>query len=264
MAYSDEIKKIQQGAFAELYKIKAGEETWYYTTYEKEIVFESNTYEPKPIKRGAFTYDDKLKAQRIKIAAPLAEPVKRYIGNSPIEPTKITITRVFVDNPTFAKVLFFGEVIGVTMQKGIADIDCESTSLIFRNKLPLWCHQAFCNNKLFDSQCTVDPNLFKISGAITISGNDLVSTAFAAKPDGWFANGHCKTAYGDIRLITNHVGDTITLQIPFDSRLAGGATVIAFAGDDKKPSTCRDKFNNFENFKGMPFIPSNNPVIFGA
>lgn len=264
MTYSDEIKKIQQGPFAELYKFKAGDESWYYTTYEKEVVFESNTYEPRPIKRSSFTYDDKLKAQRIKISAPMADPLKRYISHAPPEPTRVTITRVFVDTPNFFKVLFIGEVIGITMQKGIAEADCESTSLIFRNKIPLWCHQAFCNNQLYDGQCTVDRNAFKISAVITISGNDLISAAFTSQPSDWLTLGHVLTAYNDIRLITNHVGDTITLQIPFDSRLASGATVTAFAGCDKKYSTCDTKFANFPNFKGFPFIPANNPVIYGA
>src|SRR3989304_3533267 len=138
MTYSDEIKKLQQGAFAEIYKITSGDETWYYTTYEKDVVFESNTYLSSPIKRSAFSFDEKLKSQRIKITAPLTDPLKRYIGNSPIEPTKIIITRVFIDNPAFFKIIFIGEIIGVTMLKGIADVDCESISLIFRQRLPLW------------------------------------------------------------------------------------------------------------------------------
>src|SRR3990172_9220382 len=136
MSYKDEIKKIQQGAFAELYKIKAGDETWYYTSYEQEMVFEGNTYKKSPLKRGTITFDDRLKAQRIKISAPLADPMKKYIGNSPIEPTEITVIRVFIDNPTFFKIIFRGEIIGITMVKGIAEIDCESSSLVFKNKLP--------------------------------------------------------------------------------------------------------------------------------
>jgi len=264
MSYKDEIKKIQQGAFAELYKIKAGDETWYYTSYEQEMVFEGNTYKKSPLKRGTITFDDRLKAQRIKISAPLADPMKKYIGNSPIEPTEITVIRVFIDNPTFFKIIFRGEIIGITMVKGIAEIDCESSSLVFKNKLPPVVHQAFCNNRLYDSECGVDPNNFKVQTTVTISGNDLSSTDFSSKPNGWFTNGHVKTTYNDIRLITNHVGNTITLQIPFDSRMGTGATVTAFAGCSKKPSECLNKFSNFANFKGMPFIPANNPVVFGA
>lgn len=264
MSYKDEIKKIQQGSFAEIYKIKANDETWYYTSYEKTISFESNIYEKSPIKRGTITFDDRLKAQRIKISAPLVDPIKKYIGNSPIEPTEITITRIFIDNPAFFKAIFLGEIIGITMVKGIAEVDCESSSLIFKNKLPPYIHQAFCNNRLYDTECTVDPNNFKVTAPVTLSGNDLISTAFAEKPDGWFTNGHMKTTYNDLRLITNHVGNTITLQIPFDSRLVTGSTVTAFAGCSKQPSECRNKFVNFDNFKGMPFIPTNNPTVFGA
>jgi len=64
-------------------------------------------------------------------------------------------------------------------------------------------------------------------------------------------------------MITNHVGGVITIQLPFDSRLKVGNTVIVTPGCDRKRTTCDVKFLNLVNYVGMPEIPSHNPAVWG-
>jgi uncharacterized phage protein (TIGR02218 family) len=269
MTYSDEMKKREQARFAEIFEITQGVDTQYYTSYESELIFQSQTYEPAPIKRSAFTFDKQLRAHRMKLTTQITELAQRYIANAPAEPVTIKVTRFIIDSPTLSRRLFTGKITAITVTTGVAEIEAESNTIVFKNKLPVWLHQGFCNNQLYHVHCGVDQNTFKVETAITVSGNDLISTAFGAFADQYFTLGHVNPKnLADIRLITNHVGNNITLQFPFDSRIFTGVIVLAFPGCDKKPDTCRTKFNNFDNpptgFKGFPFIPSNNPVVYGV
>ena len=66
-----------------------------------------------------------------------------------------------------------------------------------------------------------------------------------------------------VRFIVAHGGDTITLQLPFDSRVGNGGTVTAYPGCDGSPATCRDRFGNSARFGGCASIPSRNPAVWG-
>jgi len=93
------------------------------------------------------------------------------------------------------------------------------------------------------------------------NGSVLRSATFATQPDGFFTMGHVRHNT-DIRLITDHVGQDITLQVPFDSRLQDGQLVSAFPGCDKTFETCRDKFNNLARRTGFDLIPETNPAVW--
>jgi uncharacterized phage protein (TIGR02218 family) len=264
MTYAEKLAEIQQSAFAELYEINTGTERFFYTSFSRNVDFQANTYQAARIKRNPISFEDKLKAVRTKIKFPLADPMTRYISNNALSSVTIKIYRAFVGDTSKFQVIFDGRVINVEAQKNGASVDCESSSIIFRNKLPSVVHQAFCNHRLFDNGCGLEENDFAIDATVTVNQSQITSNEFANFPDQHFQHGHVVTNYGDYRMITNHIGNTLTLQTAFDTRLFTGSTITAVAGCDKSPGTCRIKFDNFPNFLGFPFIPSNNPVVFGA
>lgn len=264
MTYAQKLAEQQQDSFAELYEINTGTERFFYTSFERLVVFQGNSYEAAKIERSPISYEEKIKAIRTKIKAPLSDPVSRYISNNALSSVTVKIYRVFVESTTDFEVIFDGRIINVEAQKKGAVIDCESNSTIFRNKLPLVVHQAFCNHRLFDGGCGLNENDFKTTTVVTVNNVEISSSDFAGFDDQHFQHGHVLTTYGDYRMITSHIGNTITVHVPFDTRLFTGSTVSVFAGCDKSPSACRAKFDNFDNFLGFPFIPSNNPVVFGV
>lgn len=264
MTYKDEIQKREQAKFAEIFDITQGADAWYYTSYEKPVIYLSQSYTPAPLKRSPLTYDKQLKSHRLKMTTKLLPLALRYIANAPAEPVRIKVIRFFIDSPANAKQIFDGEVTSVTFTTGVAEVEAESRSIIFRHKLPTWIYQAYCNNSLYDSECGITPVSQKQETAVTISGSTLTSTLFGTFADHYFTLGHViPKAFPDRRLITSHVGNVITLQFPFDSRLLDGATVEIYPGCDKKAATCQSKYSNFNNFKGFPYIPTNNPVVWG-
>lgn len=274
MSYATEIKKVEMMPFAELFEATRGSQVYRYTSWERDFTWQGNLYTAITMKRSIPSEDEQFKPSRLDITMPVVAPVNEYIANTPIEPVVLKVTRVFIHDPTAYKVIFFGEVLGVSNleagDQGVIQANLESGTIYFRNKIPRVVFQAFCNHVLYKASeplrpnCDLNKELFKTTAIVTISGNALNSATFGTKPDGYFTGGHVETSYGDFRYITDHVGSNLTLNVAFDARISDGATLFAFPGCDKAPPTCRDKFNNFANFQGFPYIPSNNPSVWGV
>ena len=267
MAYSTEIEKTQISPFAELYRIVVGGAVYYYTSYSEDYIFQSNTYLKRPLKRSEFSFSDRLRAVRVRVSAPIAGPFLQFIATAPPQLIEIKITRVFVDTPTDYLQIFQGYVISVVIEGNVASVECESETRLLRNKIPKYLFQATCNHILFDAGCAILEGDYDVSAVLSgVTGPILVSSTFAGYADGYFLQGIVKfthpTLGQDIRLITNHVGDTITLQVPF-SGIAIGSTVTAYPGCDKSYDTCLAKFNNLANRLSFDEIPSSNPVMWG-
>lgn len=262
MAFKGNMQATVQPGLMELYEFTRGNEIQRYTTWQEEITFGGQVYKSAVIKRSPLSLDQSFKAIKVDIELPLRDPVVDYIANTPVEPVLVRIYQVFEVDLSDYQVIFAGAIKSITLKDKFGKLVCESVSKVFKLKLPNVIYQAFCNHRLFDLGCTLNDAVWKVETAVTISGSDLVSNDFAAYPNGYFTGGH--VAFDtDMRLITNHVGDTITLQIPFDTRVQSGTIIKGYPGCDKNPATCLNKFNNMDNFLGMPYIPSSNPVIWG-
>lgn len=279
MAYQDEIIKTQMLPFAELYQIKVkgsfaggnrldlrsrnGEFAtyFYYTSFHEDIAFDNNDYLTRPIHRGEFTLSDRLRAIRVKVAFPLSAPAVEYICGSPPLATEVKILRKFIPGDDAVQ-LFYGSLISVAIENNIANVDLESETRLLRNKVPPFLFQAFCNHALFDPRCRLSALVYEVSAIVSsVSGSNIIAPQFATRPDGYLNMGSVSFA-SDVRLITRHVGNTITVQFPFSS-LPNNALVHAVPGCDKSYETCLNKFNNIENRLGFDNIPSSNPCIFG-
>ena len=66
---------------------------------------------------------------------------------------------------------------------------------------------------------------------------------------------------GERRQIIKDVGNAVTLQWPFPNDLEAGDTYSIYPGCDKTAETCRDKFDNAENFRGYIYIPKVEETI---
>ena len=264
MSYADKIKLLQLPPFAELYHVTIGQANYYYTSYESDVLFDfdSYIYAAIPLKRSDFSSNDKLFSQRVTVTIPLADWVLAYIANAPAELVRLKIYRVFQDGSGDFIKLFEGVNLDITISDNVANIIFESRTQVLRSKLPRVLFQSRCNHRLFDEGCTLIADDFKTTATVVVDGSDLVSATFDTFPDGYFTQGQARKN-GDCRLITNHLGDRITLQVPFDSRVENGSPVDVYPGDDQSADTCRDKFDNFDNFLGFPYIPSSNPVVWG-
>ncbi len=262
-SYDTNLEQIEQVAFPEFYDITYGATTERYTSWNKDTIFQGVEYKAVSIKRSSFHFDIKMSAVTVNVAAPTLNSFARFIANQPIEPTTIKIYRAVEDDLTDYELLFTGEVLTVSHSGQVATGNCVSTSGNLDVTFPRIVHQSFCNWMLFDTQCTLNNTAYIIQATITdISGADYTAVEFGAEASGYITGGWVEFE-NDMRFITLHSGSVLSLQLPFDSRVIVGSSVDVYPGCDGNPETCRNTFNNFDNFLGFPYIPSTNPVIWG-
>ena len=265
MSYVTELEKTLQENFAELYDFVIAGQHWRYTSYQQDVIFAGETYQAATIKRNEWSSEADLKPLQVRITVPLTEFAAKFVANYPVQRVGLEIIRWFLSDIVAYFKIFSGEVLSIVVTKAGAELACESASRLYSALIPRVVHQAACNHALFDNGCKLDEFDYRTTAeGVTVAGSTIQHAAFDAQPDGYFAWGKVKTSDGDYRLITAHIGNTITIQTPFPSTsLATGGEVIAWPGCDKAKTTCQNKFNNFANFLGMPFIPSHNPAIYG-
>lgn len=256
----------------ELYHIwRDGGEHWRYTSFTSVLNYGGNDFTPALIDRGTAKYDAKFEVTTLGINfGYLNDPVVEYIAQNPVELLWVEVLRYFEDvTPEEVSVIFIGQIKDVTFQGNLAKANCVGFEHYLKQRIPKFRWQIGCNNDLFDTFCSgLDMDTpdgpqaadYKVTTTITNvdeEGVDLASTDFGLKDDGYFTRGYVK--WGDYyRMIVDHTGDTITIRFSMPG-FAAGQSIDAYPGCDRQLLTCRDKFNNVNNFFGHPWIPLDNP-----
>jgi len=238
-------------------------ERW--TSWETDLTFDGETYTAIPVYRTGYSKDIKFSSVKITVRLPIdvSTFAIRYIENHSSLPLKVGIYRALSSDLTDYVTLIEGEVKETAIQEKAIEYKCEQHSSFLDFRIPKVLYQSYCNWDIYDSDCGLDMEAHKVNSVITdIDGSDYSANAFSNYADGYFENGIAR-CNNDMRLITKHVGDTITLQVPFISSVVIGHTIDAFPGCFGSPTLCRTRFGNLSKFLGFPYIPSHNPVHYG-
>ena len=128
-------------------------------------------------------------------------------------------------------------------------------------------YQSGCSAILGDAQCRVDlgaPTVSVETVVYAMADDDrLLVPMLPAFASGWFGKGRLEVLEGPAAglggLIKADRGRSDGREIVLWERLAvsvgPGTAVRLIAGCDKRAETCREKFDNFMNFRGFPHIP---------
>lgn len=261
MTFDSNMQAIEQDALPELYKIVGGGYEWRYTSYKTDLTFLWDTYVAATIKRSGFSNSKQPGESKVTITFPMAEPIQKYISAYPLPSTSVDIYRAVKSSMSQYALLFSGKVRKATFNNKIISAECWIDDEM-SNMLPYVVHQSYCNWQVFDCNCKLEKEDYKVTAVVTVSGNSLISSTFATYAVGHFTQGWV-LFQGDMRFITNHAGSQIDLQLSFGSSLVDGSTVYVYPGCDGAAATCIDKYDNFRNWCGMPYIPSHNPALWG-
>lgn len=268
----------ETGAPIEIYRFDLGADTFEYTSAEDDQVVSTITYSAIPIQRGPISHRSGESQEPLTITVPGDnEFAIKYISNVPGVQAFVTIQRFHrTDTPTPQVITVFEgfvQSVAFVEQAKEARIAVAPTESARSRPIPRFTYQGLCNHILYDSGCKVnkDDVAFKLSsGSVTvISGNDITVPGAAAFGDGWFTGGYVELLSGtDFRLVLNHVGDVLTLLLPFPTDAE--STVNVYAGCDHSIATCNSKFftsedvtSNVINFGGYAFVPTRNPFESG-
>lgn len=172
-------------------------------------------------------------------------------------------------NPEMRMVLFRGTFGEVSRQNGQFTVELRGLSEPL-NRQQGRVFQSGCSAILGDSSCRVDLERpeFRLEAVVDLvsSALDLNLNTDGDHPDRWFDLGTLSVLTGPARGLSFPIGE--------DRRVASGRRVILrqglvvwplpgdrvaiTAGCDGRATTCRERFANFENFRGFPHIPGDD------
>lgn len=131
-----------------------------------------------------------------------------------------------------------------------------------------------CSARLGDGRCkmALASEIFTAQAVIAEveDGRILRFAGFPAYEAGWFERGSLLVLGGEAEGLRGTVkndtalpngGREIELWQGLGIAPVSGDRVQLVAGCDKRAATCRDKFNNFLNFRGFPHLPSEDWIM---
>jgi uncharacterized phage protein (TIGR02218 family) len=242
----------------ELYRFTEAARKWLYTSADAAVVYQTETYEPRPLKRGAFRQTSELNKATLEINAPRDLPLVADAFASPLVGViALTIYRQHRgDGETVT--WWKGRVAGIRASGGETTITCEPLATALKRIGLRRPAQRQCPHALYDAGCTVSQAAFSATGTlVSLTGATVTAGAFATKPDGWWVGGKI-ILNGVPRFVIGHAGDTVAISAPVPG-LPQNATFTVYAGCDRTPATCDSKFGNILNFGGAPWFPIKNP-----
>ena len=145
--------------------------------------------------------------------------------------------------------------------RGLAEVLNRSTGRVY---------QARCSATLGDAACGVDLGPLTVAGTVAeAEGRRLLVTDAGGRASGWYAEGLLRVTSGTAAGLVAPVrsdrldagGRRLELWQGFDAGLVPGDAVALVAGCDKRPETCRTKFDNLLNFRGFPHVPGEDWLL---
>jgi len=265
MTYASQQTSQYGGDQITLFEFVSGNRRWTYCDQRASVLRGSDSYLPEVISIGKLEQNLGENAQGVEIMLPasnqLAIEFKPYL---PPEPIFVTVWSGHRNDPDAQYLpIFIGECSStMTDEDGMMTILCVPITYSASRTIP-WCvYSGTCNWAVYSTGCGVSRESFRTDGtAQSINVSVLTVPEFASKPDGWFTAGYVvRVSTNEVRWITKHVSDEITLTSPFIG-LQSGEALIAYAGCDGLESTCSGKFNNLPRFTGFPDSPERNPFV---
>ena len=132
-------------------------------------------------------------------------------------------------------------------------------------KLPQNVCQTSCPYTLYGAGCNVDKSICSENSSVSANTTQKIINCGLIKPNGYYQNGVILFTSGKNinikRGIKYHTNGVLTLNLPLLYAPSVGDTFTVSAGCDKTMATCKNKFNNLANFGGTPFIPNPDSTL---
>lgn len=256
----------QDGRPVELYQFIQGEQEWLFTDGVLPVTHLTKVYMPAPIKRNAIKQTDDSFKQALSIEMPRDNVLAReYLGFTAETPTTLTIFHGQYDdlNPGPFHTFWKGRIISGSASKSTIKLKGESVYTSIQRAGLRARYERTCRHVLYGTGCNAKQEDFAVGARVTGLARGIEITVDVVRPDGYFTAGIIKQDNGAMRFIESQVGDRITLVRPFNE-LHVGDPIELFAGCDHALLTCRDRFNNLDNYGGFTWIPTKNPFGNGG
>lgn len=251
------------------------------TSHDTPVQSGSITWEPVPIDHSGLSVStegdtDKLNLELFAwVGNPLEDWLPIHIG----QPTGIVLSQSHVDEASglvleAPTILYRGIIENASRIGPIIKAKAISPLAYGDKRVPRFFLQTRCNFQLFDgSTCRVAEAAFRIDGTVetidAANGSiDLEAPALSGKAFDWLPGGYLQI--GDppnveIRTIRDAqvISDTRHRLFLNASLRTSQVTdnCSSWPGCNRTPDHCQNRFDNFINYGGHPFIPYENPTL---
>lgn len=264
MSYNIQETSNDNGQPIYLYEFRLLDKYWRYTSADAKVSLLGSVWEPIGMSDDGIKQTGEAKTDALNLTMPTSTAlVGLFIGTPPGAPVFLTCRRYHeVDNDPI--VCYVGQVTTINLSTPMtAVVTCATLSATLeRNGLRLAWSRG-CPHALYDGQCRVDKARFLVNATVkTVGAGTVKSDAYKAFPDAYFAGGYIEwidPMYGtERRGIESHTGDTIEIFGTVDG-LAGGYILKTYPGCARTTAACDTKFNNLDNYGGVPSLPDRSP-----
>jgi uncharacterized phage protein (TIGR02218 family) len=264
MSFDSTERSLAAGRPVRLYRFSRGETAWCYTSGDREIIYQTQTY--TPVAGGIL--DDGIRQtgqdgpDNLTLTAPAQIAIAQLYRVTP--PSTEVVLTVFsghlVDNDYI--VCWSG---GVRSIKWPALDRCEILCSPLSSRMTItglrltW--GRACPHALYTPACGVDPAARCVDGIIAARDGTVIQIAVAAeRPDDTYTGGFIEwTGDNGIerRGIAAHTGATLA-PLGGTAGIAVGTAVQLYPGCRQTVAGCK-AFGNFDNFGGIPHLPGVSP-----
>jgi len=259
MSYADYEESDYSGQPLELFRFAMGDRLWLYTSGDAVVSKDEDEYQPCYIKRGTFTKGGDAQKSSMEIEVAATNDVAMLFRTGWLSSVMtVTVFRHHYGDSDFS-ILWKGRVTSCKWSGSVAALTTESVFTLFKRAGLRRVYQVGCPHALYSDACGVNADDYALTTTVTeVSGTDVTLDGISSYGTGYFLGGMIQ--YGnDLRMITAHSeADTVSIIDAMDG-LAEGETVTVWPGCMQTVSACKNKFNNYDNYGGLPFLPADNP-----
>lgn len=248
-----------------LYAFTLGAATWRYTSSDADVNLNGYRWRAEPISDNGVKLTGDAVTDNLEITASSSiAPAQMFIGTPPSQAIMVSIFH-YHEGDTDAVLGYVGEVLQVNQpEPGTAILICDTISASMkRDGLRLgW--QRNCPYALYDDlTCRASKAAHAINAVVyDVTDNVVAFTGMDSVADGTLDGGFIEWEHPsrgtEFRAIEKQIGSTCEMFGLADG-LYYGLTVKVYPGCARTTADCTDKFDNLDNYGGVPDLPGKSP-----
>lgn len=277
MSYAAKEASTQDGSPVYKFLFVTGTQEYRYTTAPYFITDSNGTWEPVALTASNVTKTNEIAKNGIDVELPRDNPLALlFVGKVPEQATTLTVFRNHrPEDADDGRTYWKGRVVTAEATADRVSLKCEDVFTSMRRSGNRARYQKGCRHALYSAQCgvqqyeyaeavtitTTDGFTVTVNQTDSVSDSNVDSNTGQIEGGQYYSGGIIELADGTTRYIIQQQGNTLTLISPFENIDLDSVAIEAtlYPGCAHNVADCQDKFSNFVNYGGFPFLPGKNP-----
>ncbi|AFE86373.1 tail assembly protein [Vibrio phage vB_ValS_R12Z] len=266
MSYTDKEDSLYDGRPVTVYHFNYGNEDYWYTSSDEDILSPGGTATSIHIKHGTMKETTEDKRSTVKIEIDANVPLSKALRINPADSVcRVNILRGHRNDTDRQWVYYWRGTVSVVGREEASQLSLECTHMLatlasggLRSRFSYTCPHA-----LYGPSCRATRSADKLRTATVtaISGAKVSLSGWSTTT--WWNGGQMTFVNNKYRRYIMSSDATGILLDAVPIGLAVGMEVSLVAGCDRTKATCQSKFNNLANYGGYLAVPTKNPFQDG-